>query len=287
MSTLTQSSSIKEVLEKDRSGFLSVLQRHIEGRKLDTTGALLVLGASEGDELVLRKAGWFSITLSNFALADSLKSGDVSYLELDAEDIALPDESFECVAAYEVLHHCRSPHRALCEMLRVSRRYVIFQEPNDSALYALLRRLGRLSPFETAAVVANGFVAGGVRNSAVPNHIYRWNHGTARQTAMSFVPDRIIRVHSYPYWELNQTDFELSLKLESPLGFLIKAFGGPRRFRKFLRLAQRTLNGLPVSRHIGNQFFCCIEKTEQLHEWLQRSGNEVVFNKSWPHKEGS
>lgn len=279
MNPVTESSPVKEALVKDRSGFLSILQRHIESGKLDTEGALLVLGASDGDELVLRKAGWSSITLSNFVSSNSIQSPDTSYLELDAEDIALPDESFECVAAYEVLHHCRSPHRALCEMLRVSRRYVIFQEPNDSRLYAWLRRFGFVSSFEIAAVVGNGFVSGGVRNTAVPNYIYRWNHATAHQTALSFMPDRVIHLHSYPYWELNHTEFELGLKLESPLGVLIKAFGGPRRFRQVLRLAESTLNRLLLSRHLGNQFFCCIEKTDQLHEWLRRSGSDVVFNR--------
>jgi hypothetical protein len=267
--------------EKDRSGFLSVLKRHIDSRKLGTSGGLLVLGASEGDAAVLREAGWSSVTLSNFKAANTNSVCKDDYLELDAEDLVLPDESVESVAAYEVLHHCRSPHRALCEMLRVSKRYVFFQEPNDSALYALLRGMGMLSAFEIPAVVGNGYVAGGVRNTAVPNHIYRWNHGTVSQTALSFAPDRIIRVHSYPYWELNQTEFELSLRLNSRIGYLIKAAGGPRSFRRILTVAQRLLNATPLTRRIGNQFFCCIEKTDQLREWLLREGTQVVFNRNY------
>ena len=267
--------------EKDRSGFLSVLERHICSGKLGTSGTLLVLGASEGDASILRKAGWSSITLSNFQVGKTKTIPGNDYLELDAEDLALPDDSFESVGAYEVLHHCRSPHRALCEMLRVSRRYVFLQEPNDSALYALLRRMGLLSAFEIPAVVANGFVAGGVRNTAVPNHIYRWNHSTVCQTVYSFVPDRIVHVNSYPYWELNQTEFELSLRLESSIGYAIKAVGGPRNFRRVLQVGQRVMNVLTPLRKIGNQYFCCIEKTDQLREWLLRKGNEVVFNRDF------
>jgi SAM-dependent methyltransferase len=281
MSLVTASPRVEVSDAKDRSGFLSVLKRHISSGKVGTSGRLLVLGAGEQDASVLRQAGWSAITLSNFRAenANTIRGDD--YLELDAENLALPDESFESVAAYEVLHHCRSPHRALCEMLRVSRRYVFFQEPNDSALYALFRRIGLISAFEIPAVVANGFVAGGVRNTAVPNHIYRWNHRTVYQTALSFIPDSVVYVHSYPYWELNQTEFELSLRLESRIGYLIKAAGGPGNFRRILRVAQRVLNAMPPCRRTGNQFFCCIEKTNRLHEWLLRQGNQTVFNRQY------
>lgn len=281
MSLTTAAPYVDAPAEKDRSGFLSVLERHIRSRKLGTSGTLLVLGASEGDRWTLRKAGWSSITLSNFQAEKTNTVRREDYLELDAENLALPDESFESVGAYEVLHHCQSPHRALCEMLRVSRRYVFLQEPNDSLLYALLRRLGVLSAFEIPAVVANGFVSGGVRNTAVPNHIYRWNDSTIRQTVLSFVPDRVVHVNSYPYWELNQTEFELSLRLESRIGYAIKAAGGPRNFRRVLQVGQRIMNAVPPLRKIGNQFFCCIEKTNQLREWLLREGDQIVFNRGF------
>jgi SAM-dependent methyltransferase len=268
----------QDTTAKDRSGFLSVLQRHITTRKLDPSGSLLVLGASDGDGAILHEAGWSSITLSNFSSSTAMDETS-PYLELDAEDINLPDESFESVAAYEVLHHCRSPHRALCEMLRVSRRYVFLQEPNDSGFYKLLRRVGLIFPFEIPAVVANGYVAGGVRNSCVPNFIYRWNHSTIYQTALTFHPERTVYVHSYPYWELNHTEYELQLRMNTPIGFLIRAAGGAGNLRRLLRLAQNVLNGIPLVRQQGNQFFCCIEKTDQLREWLVRDHDRVVFNR--------
>ena len=281
MSLTATTPYVEASAEKDRSGFLSVLERHIRSRKLETSGTLLVIGASEGDASVLRRAGWSSITLSNFRAGGTNTICRDNYLELDAEDLLLSDESFDAVGAYEVLHHCRSPHRALCEMLRVSRRYVFLQEPNDSVLYALLRRMGLLSAFEIPAVVANGFVSGGVRNTAVPNHIYRWNHSTVSQTVLSFVPDRVMYVHSYPYWELNLTEFELSLRLNSRIGYAIKAAGGPRNFRRMLQIGQRIMNSVPPLRKIGNQFFCCIEKTDRLREWLLREGSQVVFNREF------
>jgi SAM-dependent methyltransferase len=274
MKPATANPPVDKSLAKDRSGFLSVIKRHIRDGKLETSGTLLVLGASDGDAAVLSEAGWSSITLSNFySSMDTFN--DNGYLHLDAEDLSLPDESFECVAAYEVLHHCRSPHRALCEMLRVSSHYVMFQEPNDSALYRLLRRIGLIFPFEIAAVVANGYVSGGVRNTSVPNYIYRWNHLTAYQSAMSYVPERVVNVHSYPYWELNHTEYELEFHRNSRLGYLIRAAGGPKNFRRLLRLVQKSFNSVPFVRQQGNQYYCCIEKTDQLRDWLVRKGNDI------------
>lgn len=280
MKSATISPPTERPADKDRTGFLTVLRRHIATGKLEPNGSLLVLGASDGDASILREAGWSSITLSNFS-SSSPSDESRSYLELDAEDINLPDESFESVAAYEVLHHCRSPHRALCEMLRVSRHYIFLQEPNDSALYNLLRRVGLIFPFEIPAVIANGYISGGVRNTPVPNYIYRWNHSTAYQTAMTFVPERIVHVHSYAYWELNHTEFELQLRMDSPIGYLIRASGGPKNFRRLLQFSERALNAIPPLRKQGNQFFCCIEKTDQLREWLVRDRDRVVFNRKY------
>lgn len=281
MKSATIAPPIQHSADKDRTGFLAVLQRHIAEQKLEPTGGLLVLGASDGDASILREAGWSSITLSNFSSSPLNDETTSSYLELDAEDIKLPDESFDSVAAYEVLHHCRSPHRALCEMLRVSRRYVFLQEPNDSGLYRLLLRLGVIFPFEIPAVIANGHIAGGVRNSCVPNFIYRWNHSTVYQTTLAFVPDRVVHIHSYPYWELNHTEYELALRINSPIGLLIRAAGGPRNFRRLLQLSQKVLNLVYPIRTQGNQFFCCIEKTDQLHEWLLRDRDRVLFNRQY------
>ena len=49
-----------------------------------------------------------------------------------AEILSLPfrDSSFDLVYAWEVLHHVGEPERALAEMARVSRKYVLIAEPN-------------------------------------------------------------------------------------------------------------------------------------------------------------
>ena len=78
-------------------------------------------------------------------------------VKVDAEAIGLADNSYDLVLAHEVLHHCRSPHKALLEMLRVSRRDVILLEPNNSLAMRLLLRLRFSFPYELPAVIASGF----------------------------------------------------------------------------------------------------------------------------------
>jgi SAM-dependent methyltransferase len=72
-----------------------------------------------------------------------VEGGDVSELMLehnpidsrslkviDAEHLDLPDDAYDLVYVWEVLHHLKDPVLAVREMARVSRRYVVIFEPN-------------------------------------------------------------------------------------------------------------------------------------------------------------
>ncbi len=65
---------------------------------------------------------------------------------IDAENLDLPDESYELVYLWEVLHHLKDPARAVREMSRVSSRYVVIFEPNRANL--LQFAFGLLNPQE-------------------------------------------------------------------------------------------------------------------------------------------
>jgi SAM-dependent methyltransferase len=144
--------------EKRRDQFLAVFLRHLKTCHIDTNEKLLVLGGSWQDAKLLVCAGFKDITLSNLHLeleegAHSNLSVEVKLLAIDAEQVDLPDGSFDCVFAHEVLHHCRSPHRTLREMLRVARKHVVALEPNDSFLMRVLTWAGFSFPYEIFSVV--------------------------------------------------------------------------------------------------------------------------------------
>src|SRR5207248_1904101 len=177
--------------EKSRDQFLAVLLRHLKTCHIDTNEKLLVMGGSRQDVELLKCAGFNDVTLSNFQSelaeeeAHTKLSAKVKLLAIDAEQVDLPDGSFDCVFANEVLHHCRSPHRALCEMLRVARKHVVLLEPNDSFSMRALMWSGFSFPYEIFSVVYHRCEAGGVRDSCVPNFIYRWNANEVRKTVSS------------------------------------------------------------------------------------------------------
>jgi SAM-dependent methyltransferase len=268
---------------KDRSQFLRVLRHHVERLGIDLGARVLVIGGMPEDAEVLRRCGFSRITLSNIeGTADG--GGEATIQALDAEDIRLPDSAFDIVVVHEVIHHCRCPHRALCEMLRVAKDYVILMEPNDSAVMRGLGRLHLSFPFEIFAVVGNDYVCGGVRNSQIPNFIYRWSAHEVYKAASSFLAERMFAVHPHPYWDFNVEERDLACRKQTKIG-LITGVIGARNFIRLLKVAQAVFNWVPMLSRQGNKFFCCIVKSNQLRPWLIKdSSGAVVFDRSFQSK---
>jgi SAM-dependent methyltransferase len=268
----------------NRDNLLSLLLAHIERCHIDVKGNTLVVGAGTDDLVTLGRAGFRRIAVSNLS-ADlsrvALPEGlEVTAFPADAEALTMADGSFDTVFAHEVLHHCASPHRALCEMLRVARRHVLILEPNESLVMSMLVRLKLSFPYELMAVVGSGYTRGGVRDSAIPNFIYRWSDNEVRKTAASYLPDRDVVVTSHPYWDLDVNESSLSVRPQTKIGAITRVIGASRLLQ-LLRLSQGALNRLPLLRTQGNKFFCCIEKTPDLKPWLVADGSNIVFNRSF------
>jgi SAM-dependent methyltransferase len=268
--------------EKRRDQFLAVFLHHLKTCHIDTDEKLLVIGGTWQDAEFLISAGFKDITLSNLALdleedARRNLNANVKLLAIDAEQIDLPDESFNGVFAHEVLHHCRYPHRALCEMLRVARKHVIMLEPNDSFSMRALIWAGFSFPYEIFSVAYHKYESGGVRDSCVPNFIYRWNTSEVRKTVSSYLAEYLFAVHSYPYWDFNVDAEQLCKRKETKIQ-AITAVIKPETLLAVLRALQTVLNRIPILRRQGNKFFCCIEKTQELQPWLAAEDGKIKFN---------
>lgn len=270
---------------KSREVFLAVLESCLQQQFIPRDGTVLVVGGGPDDAEMLARVSLQSFEMSNLPTEILRHEGEgfrseSSPVSLDAEDLALPDESYDLVFAHEVLHHCRSPHRALCEMLRVSRKFVIFQEPNDSWFTRALTFCKFSFPYELPAVIDNGYIAGGVRDSQIPNYIYRWNRREAFKCVSSYVAERLFSIYSYPYWDFNATEKDLSLRNETRIRHLT-GIVGTKNFLRILRLWQRMLNSTSITRRQGNKFFCCIVKLDQLRPWLKAEGHQIVFDRDY------
>jgi hypothetical protein len=165
-------------------------------------------------------------------------------------------------------------------MLRVSRRHTIFLEPNDSAAMSALIRMGFSFPYEITAVVAHGCTSAGLRDSAVPNYIYRWSENEVSKTASSFMAEYEFTVRAYPHWDFNVDERGLMRRKQTKLRLFTSVIGA-RNFLTLLRLSQRVLNRLPFLRKQGNKFFCHIEKDSQLKPWLVFDQSAIIFNREY------
>jgi SAM-dependent methyltransferase len=277
------------VAPRPRTQLLRVLASAVEASRMSLDQRVLIVGGSAADEHTLRQVGFTNIVNSNLPTdMDRLGADDsapgTQHIPLDAENIDLPDDSFDLVFASEVLHHCISPHRAVCEMLRVSRRYVLFLEPNDSLAMRALVRMNFSFPYELPAVIDHDYRSGGLRDSHIPNYIYRWNGHEVLKTVSSCIPERIFSVHPDPYWDFSVTKEDLELRKATRIGSITSIMGAGN-FIALLCFAQLVLNWIPPLRSQGNKFFCCIEKTQDLKPWMAREDGEIVFNRQFGHQQ--
>ena len=141
----------------------------------------------------------------------------------------------------------------------------------------VLTRMGFSFPYEIFSVVYHGNEAGGVRDSCVPNFIYRWSADEVRKTVSSYLAEYLFLVHAYPYWDFNVDEKELSMRKETRI-HAITSIIGAETFLVVLRTLQKALNAIPVLRRQGNKFFCCVEKTGELRPWLTAEDDKIAFN---------
>jgi len=267
---------------KTRNRFEKVLQNCMHSMGLDLLSDVLVVGGSAEDGRTLHRIGFTRVTLSNLLDPRPSEQADLDdagmrTVRVDAEAMELADNSYGLVLAHEMLHHCRSPHKALLEMLRVSRRHVSLLEPNNSLAMQVLLRLRFSFPHELPAVIASGFQTGGVRDSSIPNYIYRWNAVDVYQTTASYLAESDFDLYTQGYWDFNVDEAELRRRSETRIGSVTKILG-PRVVLAGLHGFQTVVNQIPWLARQGNKFFGCIRKRSELKPWMIRKGDEIQFD---------
>ncbi len=169
--------------------YAEVLKELLDEHLLERHMQVLVVCGGDTDKEVLHGSGFANVVISNL---DARMTGDeyapFAWSFQDAENLTFEDDSFDFCIVHSGLHHCHSPHRALLEMHRVARKGILLFEPYDNFLTRVGVRLKIGQDYEHAAVFYNDCTYGGVKNSWLPNYIYRWTEAEIIKTIHSFAP---------------------------------------------------------------------------------------------------
>ncbi len=249
----------------------STLGRLIKEEIITPDDSLLVVAGAEVEKELFQELGFCCVTISN--LDERMTGNEFTPFDWsfqDAQNLTFADKSFDFVFVSDGLHHCASPHLALLEMYRVSKKGVIVFESRDSVLMRFANRLGLTPSYELEAVVGNGFTHGGVNNSEIPNYIYRWTEREFQKTIQSYDP---VGHHTFRfYYGLNLPYSQAQMK-KSNVKYLVIRMVDP-----ILKVATKL-----VKRQCNS--FCMValkpDLSTDLWPWLTLEGNRVGFNRAY------
>lgn len=109
---------------------------------------VLEIGAGIGEVAkLLRRSGlkikrYVGIEYS-FHATRRLRERGYAGVQMNAEQLAFADNSFDLVFCFDVMHHVNSPRLMAHEMVRVTRKHFLLSEPNH---LSFVRRLGEIHP---------------------------------------------------------------------------------------------------------------------------------------------
>jgi SAM-dependent methyltransferase len=258
-------------LDKADDLYLRILKRLIAQKVMEPSMRILVVCGGTADRDTLVRAGFTNFVISNLDADGAGDLGEEEWSYQDAEDLTFNDGEFDFCFVHEGLHHCRSPHRAIVEMFRVARLGILVIEPADNYFTEFGVRLGVGQDYEHAAVFDHDFLFGGVRNSCIPNYIYRFTARELRKTVLCMEPTLALDTRFEYYLEIPWPALRAR---KSRLKQLAVALGYP-----VLRLAHAMAPTV-----VSNQIVGVVLKpqgSEGLHPWIIRQGKEVTVNRPW------
>lgn len=233
--------------------------RVLRSSGIDPADSVLVLCGDRYDRDQLLAAGLRDVTISNLDEEEVVSDYAPYRWECqDAEDIAHADDSFDWVVVCAGLHHCASPHRALCEMLRVARKGIVAIESREGLLMRAAVKLGLTPEFELEPVILSHGTSGGCRNTPIPNYIYRWTEREVIKTTASYMPHAVLEHrfaygYRFPLQRIAMSTSPLKRAAVTLLSFLKRVFE----------------TALPRQ---GNQFAFIVRKTGRTRPWIKQDG---------------
>lgn len=257
---------------KTRSKFYFDIVKQLIPRDNST---ILICGGGILDKQIFQKLEIKNVTITNVdERTTSAEFLPYNWDYQDAEKLNYKDNSFDYVIMHDAIHHCSKPHNVLIELFRVAKRGVLAFESRDSFVMKILERLQLTQTYEHAAVFHHNCKYGGVRNTEIPNYIFRWTEREIEKTINSYSPCYNHKfVYRYGSAFPSTPDYERGAHFKV---FLLK-FLLP--FYKILKLFFKKQQNL---------FAFYIEKSSNkltLKPWLEIDAkNNISFNRQWGEK---
>lgn len=251
--------------------YLTTLEKLLAQGILNKAMKILVICGGPSDKETLLQAGFEGVTIANVDPRHVAKEyAPFEWSFQDSENLSYQDETFDFGIVHNGLHHCISPHKGLLELFRVSKKGVLVFEPQDNPLVRLGVKLGIGQDYEVSAVAHNSCLYGGVRNTPIPNYVYRWTKREVVQTVNCYAPEG---THEYIFMS------ELRMPWSRLKGL------SRRDMELVVRLSEPFLKGLSkVLPWFNNHFAFVVLKAripEDMHPWLKETSGEVEINREW------
>ena len=252
----------------------SILKKmSLEGH-INQDQSILTVCAGQAEHALFQELGFSNVVVSNLDVrmqGHEFEPYDWSFQ--DVQTLTFEDASFDWVFVADGLHHCSSPHRALTEMYRVSKKGVIVFESRDSFSMRFAQKVGLTPEYELEAVIDHNFEFGGQDNTHIPNHIYRWTENEFKKTLKS-------------YDAAHNLDFRFYYGLSLPFS--------AARFKKTnikyisLLLLQPFIKVFTLLFKKQANLFCMVAIKDGLEKrvwpWLKYQHGSIAFNKDYAQK---
>jgi SAM-dependent methyltransferase len=254
---------------KDR--YLDGLERLLKQRLLDCNMRVLVVCGGKHDREVLLAAGFKNVTISNLDIRlTGSEFAPYGWSFQDAENLTFKDGEFDFCIVHDGLHHCQSPHRGLLEMYRVATKGLLVFEPRDSVLTRVGVKLNFGQDYEVAAVFDNDQAFGGVRNSEIPNYIYRWTEREIEKTICTNAP---WGRHRFIYFYQIRVPWARLRMLKNKLWYFSLLAALPAlKMMQWIFPRQSNTFGFAVFKP---------DPAKDLQPWIQHSNGQLRVDKAW------
>lgn len=167
-------------MKLERTFESSVIQKILSTGLIKKEDSVLVVCGGLFDKKLMDNFGFKNYLITSNVDPKKIK-GIKKYSKEDAQNLSFLKDSFDVVMVVAGLHHCSSPHQALCEMYRVSKKRVLVFESQDSFIMRFFVKLGLAEKHERSSSY-------GVDSTEVPNYIYRWTKREVEKTISSYNP---------------------------------------------------------------------------------------------------